>query len=106
MSSTQFQFLNGLTFAALLFLVASGFTLIFGLMRIVNLAHGALYLMGGYVAYATIVKTGSFFAGIVSAAAALAIIGLLIDRIEGLATEEQGVHVEAGFQLKVRESAP
>lgn len=80
MSSTQFQFLNGLTFAALLFLVASGFTLIFGLMRIVNLAHGALYLMGGYIAYATAVKTGSFAAGMVAAAAALAIIGLLMDR--------------------------
>ena len=43
-----FQLLNGLTFAALLFVVASGFTLIFGLLRIVNLAHGALYLLGGY----------------------------------------------------------
>ena len=41
--------LNGLTFAALLFIVASGFTLIFGLLRIVNLAHGALYLFGGYI---------------------------------------------------------
>src|SRR4051812_15736299 len=43
------QLLNGLTFAALLFVVASGFTLIFGLLRIVNLAHGALYLLGGYI---------------------------------------------------------
>ena len=46
-----FQILNGLTFAALLFVVASGFTLIFGLLRIVNLAHGALYLFGGYIGY-------------------------------------------------------
>jgi ABC-type branched-subunit amino acid transport system permease subunit len=44
------QTLNGLTFGALLFLLASGFTLVYGLMRIVNLAHGALYLTGGYVA--------------------------------------------------------
>ena len=47
-----FQLLNGLTFAALLFVVASGFTLIFGLLRIVNLAHGALYLFGGYIGFA------------------------------------------------------
>jgi branched-chain amino acid transport system permease protein len=79
-SAAQFQLLNGVTFAALLFLVASGFTLIFGLMRIVNLAHGALYLMGGYVAFAVIGKTGSFLAGIVAAAAAIAIVGLFIDR--------------------------
>ena len=49
--SHVFQLLNGLTFAALLFVVASGFTLIFGLLRIVNLAHGALYLFGGYIGY-------------------------------------------------------
>jgi hypothetical protein len=42
--------LNGVTLAALFFVVASGFTLIFGLMRVVNMAHGALYLFGGYVA--------------------------------------------------------
>ena len=42
--------LNGLTLAALFFVVASGFTLIFGLMRVVNMAHGALYLLGGYLA--------------------------------------------------------
>ena len=54
-----FQLLNGLTFAALLFVVASGFTLIFGLLRIVNLAHGALYLFGGYVGFTIASKTGN-----------------------------------------------
>jgi branched-chain amino acid transport system permease protein len=43
--------LNGLTLAALFFVVASGFTLIFGLMRVVNMAHGSLYLLGGYIAF-------------------------------------------------------
>src|SRR3990172_11183484 len=43
--------LNGLTQAAIYFIVASGFTLIFGLMRTVNMAHGSLYLLGAYVAY-------------------------------------------------------
>src|SRR2546423_6559266 len=42
--------LNGLSLAALYFITASGFTLIFGLMRVVNMAHGALYLLGGYLA--------------------------------------------------------
>ena len=42
--------LNGLTAAALYFVVASGFTLIFGLMRVVNMAHGAFFLLGGYIA--------------------------------------------------------
>jgi len=77
MASTVLQLLNGVTFAALLFLVASGFTLIFGLMRIVNLAHGAIYLMGGYVAYAVTVASGSFLLGAVSAVGAMALLGLL-----------------------------
>ena len=71
------QLLNGLTFAALLFLVASGFTLIFGLMRIVNLAHGAMYLMGGYVAYLAASLSGSFVLGIVAAVVVVALLGLL-----------------------------
>jgi branched-chain amino acid transport system permease protein len=50
--------LNGLTLASLYFIVASGFTLVFGLMRNVNLAHGSLYLLGGYVGYVVAEKTG------------------------------------------------
>ena len=76
MSFFLFQLINSLTFAALLFLVASGFTFIFGLMRIVNLAHGALYLLGGYIAYAAIHLVGNFFLGIVCAVAVLAIFGI------------------------------
>ena len=76
----SFQLLNGLTFAALLFVVASGFTLIFGLLRIVNLAHGALYLFGGYIGFAVATKTGSFLLGGVSAMAAIAAIGFVLDQ--------------------------
>lgn len=76
MSFTLFQILNGLTFAALLFLVASGFTLIFGLMRIVNLAHGAMYLMGGYVAYAVATHFESFVLGVIAGAVVTALMGL------------------------------
>lgn len=77
MSMTTLQLLNSFTFAALLFLVASGFTLIFGLMRIVNLAHGAMYLMGGYVAYAVATASGSFLVGALGAVVAVALLGLV-----------------------------
>ena len=91
MSFTTFQILNGLTFAALLFLVASGFTLIFGLMRIVNLAHGAMYLMGGYVAYFVTVESGSFLLGLAAAAAAIALLGLV---------EQSLLRFVRGFELR------
>jgi branched-chain amino acid transport system permease protein len=78
---TVFQLLNGVTFAALLFLVASGFTLIFGLMRIVNLAHGALYLLGGYLALSAAGRSGSFTLGLLAAAAGIALVGFFIDRV-------------------------
>jgi branched-chain amino acid transport system permease protein len=74
---TVFQALNGATFAALLFIVASGFTLIFGLMRIVNLAHGALYLVGGYIGLVIASRSGSFLLALAAAAIAIAGIGLL-----------------------------
>ena len=75
-----FQLLNGLTFAALLFVVASGFTLIFGLLRIVNLAHGALYLLGGYIGFSVASRTGSFALGGLGAMAAIAAIGFVLDQ--------------------------
>src|ERR1700716_4216771 len=75
-----FQLLNGLTFAALLFVLASGFTLIFGLLRIVNLAHGALYLFGGYIGYFVATRTGSFVLGGVGAMAAVAAVGFVLDQ--------------------------
>jgi branched-chain amino acid transport system permease protein len=76
------QLLNGLTFAALLFVVASGFTLIFGLLRIVNLAHGALYLLGGYVGFTVAVRTGSFVLGGTAAVISVAAAGYVLS--EGL----------------------
>jgi len=78
-SMTIFQLLNGATFAALLFVVASGFTLIFGLMRIVNLAHGALYLFGGYLGLTVANYTGNFFLGAIGAAVGVALTGFIID---------------------------
>src|SRR6202048_5362340 len=75
-----FQLFNGLTFAALLFVVASGFTFVFGLRRIVNLAHGALYLFGGYIGFAVAIRTGSFVLGGVGAMIVIAAIGFVLDQ--------------------------
>lgn len=75
-----FQIMNGLTFAALLFVVASGFTLIFGLLRIVNLAHGALYLFGGYIGFTVGSLTGSFLLAGVAAMLSVALMGLALDQ--------------------------
>lgn len=58
-----FTLLNGLTLAGLYFLVASGLTLIFGLMRVINLAHGAFYLLAGYISWNVVDKTDNWFLG-------------------------------------------
>jgi branched-chain amino acid transport system permease protein len=79
---------NGITLGSLYFLVASGFTLIFGLMRNVNLAHGSLYLFGGYVGYAISVWTGSWVLGFIIAFIGVALVGVVLQivvfrRMEG-----------------------
>lgn len=91
MSINLVQILNGLTFAGLLFIVASGFTLIFGLLRIVNLAHGALYLFGGLVGYSAVVATGSFALGALTAMAFVAVLGVVLD--QGLLRFVRGVEL-------------
>ena len=70
--------LNGLTLASLYFLVASGFTLVFGLMRNVNLAHGSLYLFGAYVGWVVGERTGSWVLAVAAGFLAAAILGLLL----------------------------
>lgn len=74
MRLAAFQVLNGLTVGALLFFVASGLSVVFGLMRILNLSHGALFLFGGFVGYSVQQVTGNFF---LAAAAGLLAAGLL-----------------------------
>lgn len=80
--------LNGVTLAALYFLVASGFTLVFGLMRNVNLAHGSLYLLGAYVGYSVGQASGSWTLAVVAGFVASALAGalmqtLVLRRMEG-----------------------
>jgi len=60
------QTLNGLFSAALLFLIAGGLTLVFGVMRIVNIAHGSFYMLGVYVAYTVIARTRSLVLGTIA----------------------------------------
>jgi branched-chain amino acid transport system permease protein len=75
------QAFNGISYGALLFLVGSGLSLIFGVMRIVNLAHGSYFLLGAYVAISVIRVTGSWVLAIPVAALAVALIGLTMERI-------------------------
>ena len=70
--------LNSLTLASLYFIVASGFTLVFGLMRNVNLAHGSLYLLGGYLGFFTAQSTGSWLLALAAGFAAAAVVGLVM----------------------------
>src|SRR5690349_16128561 len=77
-----FQALNGLSSASGLFFVAAGLSLIFGVTRIVNIAHGSLYMLGTYIAYSFATWVGGvigFWGGIVAAAMAVAIVGEVIE---------------------------
>jgi len=74
------QTLNGVSFGMLLFLLASGLSLIYGLMRILNLAHGSFYLLGGYIGLALLKSTGSFVAAALGASLAVALLGVVVER--------------------------
>ncbi len=75
------QTFNGISYGALLFLLASGLSLIFGVMRIVNLAHGSYFMLGGYVGLSVVWRTGSFLAALVAGAVAIALIGIGMERL-------------------------
>ncbi|MGO9569804.1 MAG: branched-chain amino acid ABC transporter permease [Desulfomonilaceae bacterium] len=74
------QTLNGLSFAMLLFLMASGLSLIFGLMNLVNLAHGSFYLLAGYIALTVVKKTSNFFEGLLVACVVVPLVGILVQK--------------------------
>ena len=82
--NTQFwlvQAFNGISYGALLFLVGSGLSLIFGVMRIVNLSHGSYFLLGGYIALSVIWTTGSWLLAIPVAALVVAVLGMAMERV-------------------------
>lgn len=73
------QMLNGLQLGVTLFLLAGGLTLIFGIMGVINLAHGSLYMIGAYVAATVSMASGSFLLGLLAALAAAAIVGMVME---------------------------
>lgn len=75
------QLLNGLQYGLLLFLIASGLTLIFGIMGIINLAHGAMYMIGAYLVYDLTLRLGNFWLAILVAIPIAIALGLIIERL-------------------------
>ena len=84
------QTFNGLSYAALLFLLGGGFTLIFGVMRIVNIAHGSFYLVGGYIGYTVVSLTGNFYLAFLVACIVIGLLGAVMERflLRGLADQD------------------
>ena len=73
------QALNGLQFGLMLFLLAAGLTLVFGIMDMINLAHGSLYMIGAFLAATLVQATGSFAIGVLLAIPATAVVGMLLE---------------------------
>ncbi len=74
------QTLNGLSFGALLFLLASGLSLIYGVMKIVNIAHGSYFMLGAYVGLSVILRTKSFFLGALAGGLVVGVVGMIMER--------------------------
>src|SRR6187549_2756228 len=73
------QLLNGLQLGVMLFLMAAGLTLVFGVMGLINLAHGSLYMVGAFAAAAAAATTGNFLLALVAALAAAALAGAIVE---------------------------
>jgi branched-chain amino acid transport system permease protein len=86
------QSINGISYGMLLFLIAAGLSLIFGLMNILNLAHGSYYLLGAYIGMTVAERSGDFFLGIVGGAITVGVTGMLMQRflLQRLYREELG----------------
>lgn len=74
------QALNGLSYGVLLFLLTVGLTLIFGMLDVINLAHGSFYMLGAYAGLALIAATGSFWLALVLAPVAVGLVGVVVER--------------------------
>ena len=72
--------LNGLTQSAIFFVLGCGLTLAFGLMRVVNLSHGAFYMLGGYIGYSVLKTTGSWPLALVAGGVSIMLLGIVIER--------------------------
>ena len=75
------QTFNGISYAALLFLIGAGLSLIFGVMNIVNVTQGSYYLVGGYIGYIVVSNTGNFYLGMIAAVVVIALIGVIMESV-------------------------
>lgn len=80
MTTFAVQTLNGLSFGMLLFLLAAGLSLIYGLMKIINVTHGSYYLLGGYVGLTVVRAMGNFLVAVLAGGTAVALIGIVMER--------------------------
>ena len=102
------QTFNGISYGALLFLFASGLSLIFGVMKIVNLAHGSYYLLGGYMALTLMRLLDSYFFGFLAAPIAVALLGIFMVRVflRRVSGNDLGqVLITMGFALMIQDAA-
>lgn len=81
MSALLAQTLNGVQYGLLLFLISSGLTLIFGVMGVINLAHGSLFMVGAYIAYAVVSTTGSLWLALPAAIIGGIAVGAVLERV-------------------------
>ena len=75
------QFFNGLALGALLALISSGLTIIYGTLGVLNLAHGAMFMLGGYAGYVAFQHTGSFALAVLVGAAFMVVVGVVVERV-------------------------
>src|SRR5438309_10604422 len=87
------QTLNGLQYGVMLFLMAAGLTLVFGIMNLVNLAHGSLYMVGAYLAAAATQWTGSYLLGVAWGLAGTLVVGMAVEVI-ALSTLDEREHLD------------
>ena len=73
------QVLNGLQFGIMLFLMSAGLTLVFGIMKVINLAHGSFYMIGAYVGATVTAYSGSFLLGVLAALLIAALVGMVVE---------------------------
>lgn len=81
MDNFLLQFLNGLVSGMLLFIMAAGLSLIFGQMNVINLTHGAFYLIGGYIGYSIVSRSGSFWLALIVAPIVVGVLGIIIEQV-------------------------
>ena len=81
LSLLALQLLNGVEYGLLLFLVASGLTLVFGVMGVLNFAHGSFYMLGAYLAYFLSAKTGSLLIAVLVGVPAMALLGVAVEKL-------------------------